>query len=88
MTRFINSKCLSIFLGLILVLAGAGPALADEPTAEELAKANNPLADLTAFSVQNYHSSALCGVPDESTNTFWLRAAKPPGKVLWRASLP
>lgn len=88
MTRFVNSKCVNILLGLMLVLVGAGLALAEGPSAEELAKANNPLADLTAFNLQNYHASSLYGVPDETANTFWLRGAKPTGKILWRASLP
>ena len=38
------------------------PAFAQEPTAEELAAANNPLADLKAFNVQNYYVPSLSGV--------------------------
>ncbi|MEN8007017.1 MAG: hypothetical protein ABFS42_08370 [Candidatus Krumholzibacteriota bacterium] len=72
----------------ILTLALSQPALAEGPSAEELAKANNPLADMTAFNVQNYYAPTLFGVPDETVNTLWFRAAKPTGPVLWRASLP
>lgn len=75
---------------LILALVACLPAFAGSggPSAEELAKANNPLADLTAFNIQNYHVSSLYGVPDATANSFWLRFAKPTGRVLWRASLP
>lgn len=85
-------KCVR-FAVLLLVLAtglsASDPVSAQEPSAEVLAKANNPLADLTAFNLQNYHASALYGAPSEvTTNTFWARFAQPTGPVLWRASLP
>ena len=50
--------------------------------------ANNPLASITAFNVQNYYVPELSGLDDAKANTFWLRYAKPFGKWLFRASLP
>ena len=38
--------------------------------------------------VQNYYASDLYGMPNESSNTAWIRFVKPIGKVLLRASLP
>jgi hypothetical protein len=55
--------------------------------AKALANANNPLADIVAFNIQNYYYAALYGT-DETANTAWLRYAQPFGKWLMRASLP
>jgi hypothetical protein len=55
------------------------------------AQANNPLANMTAFNLQNYYVGALTD-SDDSANQFWLRYAKPfgfaGGNWLLRASLP
>ena len=63
----------------------------DEPPANDVAKANNPLASATAFNVHNYYIGELTGT-DEPGNQFWLRVAKPfsIGETNWlmRASLP
>ncbi|WP_222846686.1 hypothetical protein [Chitinolyticbacter meiyuanensis] len=71
------------------VLAAAGIALgADAPDA---AQANNPLANMTAFNMQNYYIGELTE-SDEEANQFWFRYAKPfslgESKWLLRASLP
>ena len=58
------------------------------PSAAELAKANNPLADMKAFNVQNYFNPMYYGRDDMLANTTWFRFAAPTGRVLWRASLP
>ncbi len=58
------------------------------PTAEELAKANNPLADLIAFNVQYYFRPSLNEVNGGSAHTTWFRFAMPTGRVLWRLSVP
>jgi hypothetical protein len=59
--------------------------------ADAVAQANNPLANMTAFNLQNYYIGKLTG-SDESANQFWLRYAKPfslgDGDWLMRASLP
>lgn len=60
------------------------------------AQANNPLADLTAFNIQNYYIGNLTGLPegrDESANSLVFRYANPisfTGEDDWllRASLP
>ena len=56
--------------------------------AADAANANNPLADMKALNVQNYYYSKLYGLDDEVANTFWIRAAAPTGRVLWRLSIP
>jgi len=58
------------------------------PSAEERAQANNPLADFTAFNLQNYHVSELTDIPNQTANTLWARYVVPIDKWLIRASLP
>jgi hypothetical protein len=62
------------------------PSEADA-AAKALANANNPLANMVAFNIQNYYFAKLYGT-DETANTAWLRYAQPFGKWLMRASLP
>jgi hypothetical protein len=67
-------------------------AFAQEPSgASDAAQANNPLANMTAFNVQQYFIGELTE-SDQSANQFWLRYAKPfaisDTKWLLRASLP
>jgi len=75
---------------LIALLCFAFPIIAQEegPSEEELAKANNPLADIKAFNIQYYFRPALNGVEDGMANTNWYRVAIPTGKILWRLSAP
>jgi hypothetical protein len=72
-----------------LAIALADTAHAADPAAA--AQANNPLADITAFNLQDYYIGELTG-SGESGNQFWLRFAKPfrAGGTNWlmRASLP
>lgn len=58
------------------------------PSAEELAKSNNPLADIVAFNVQYYYRHSLNEIENGSANTTWFRFAVPTGRVLWRLSVP
>lgn len=55
------------------------------------AQANNPLANMTAFNIQDYYIGELTE-SDDSANQFWLRFAQPfsAGDTDWlmRASLP
>jgi hypothetical protein len=51
-------------------------------------EANNPVASLLAFNLQNYYASSLAELPDASANNFILRFAAPYGPILARASLP
>jgi MFS family permease len=64
------------------------PLVAQEPTAEQQAQANNPLASFKTFNMHNYYVPKLFGLPDETSNTFWFRYAQPVGRFLVRASLP
>ena len=66
----------------------AAPQEGDGPTAEELAKSNNPLADVIAFNVQYYFRPSLNEVDGGSAHTTWFRFAMPTGPVLWRVSAP
>ena len=80
---------LGLLLSCALSLAIAAPLAAQEKLSETaMAQANNPLAAASALNLQNYYASSLYGVPDRSTNTFWMRAAVPIGRTLTRASLP
>lgn len=75
-----------LFAGVLTVLVAlyAAPSFAGSDAAE----ANNPLANFTAFNVQNYYVPQLSEMDDQNANTFWLRYAKPLGRVLFRGSLP
>jgi len=71
-----------------LLAAAALPAAAeDDAAAKAAAQANNPLANMVAFNIQNYYYAELYGT-DETANTAWLRYAQPIGRFLMRASLP
>jgi hypothetical protein len=72
---------------VILLLSLALPAAAQGPSEAELAAANNPLAEISSLTLQNYFVPSLAGT-DGSANTFWLRYARPVGPFLVRASLP
>lgn len=59
--------------------------------ADHTSQANNPLANMTAFNMQNYYIGDVTGA-DKSANQFWFRYAKPFSVAdtnwLLRASLP
>lgn len=82
----------TIILATVLMLTAMAslPAHAEEPAEDHAAAAaaNNPLANMTSFQLQNYYVPELYGLPDETSNTAWLRFVKPFGKILVRASLP
>lgn len=75
---------------MLLVSWLTGEAVADDH-ADAAAQANNPLANMTAFNIQNYYIGELTE-SDDSANQFWLRYAQPfsIGETNWlmRASLP
>ncbi len=77
---------MAVVLGLM-----AAPTLVQAQNAE--ADANNPLASVTAFNIQNYYIDSFTGLPDDvDGNQFVLRYAQPLqfGDTNWllRASLP
>ena len=69
----------------------AGVLYAEEAQGANAAQANNPLANMTAFNIQDYYMGDLSGT-DDTINQGWLRFAKPfsVAKTNWlmRASLP
>ncbi|MDM9558278.1 hypothetical protein [Bordetella petrii] len=75
---------------IMACLGGSAPALA-QGEASAAAQANNPLANMTAFNLQNYYIGRQTET-GESANQFWLRYAQPfslaGSKWLMRASLP
>ncbi len=86
--RTLTRSAVSLGLGLILFALCAAPAFADDAAPDAaLAQANNPLANMTAFNIQNYYRPTLYGMPDETSNTLWLRYAKG-GKWFLRVSAP
>ena len=79
-----------ILAATLYCLAGAASAQ-EQAAASDVAQANNPLANFTAFNLHDYYIGELTE-PDEDANQFWVRFAKPfsLGKTNWlmRASLP
>jgi len=70
-------------------VASAGAAApSGAPTPDEVREANNPVASMGAFNLQNYYASRLSELTDASANNFILRLAAPYGPLLARASLP
>lgn len=71
---------------------GAAAQLHAQSAASDAAQANNPLANITAFNIQNYYINELTGPGNQSANQFVLRYARPIsiGDTNWliRASLP
>jgi hypothetical protein len=68
--------------------AANAPAPAAGVSAEQLSKANNPLADMNAFNFQNYYVPSLYGVPDAVANTMLLRPVVVSGRQIIRATIP
>jgi len=89
MTNKAHSQFVALFGAAIM---GAWTvAAAEQDGAAAAAQANNPLANMTAFNLQNYYVGDITDA-DESANQFWFRFAKPFSVVdtnwLLRASLP
>lgn len=78
--------------GVLTVVVLQAAALTVVATAQEEisaeAQANNPLANMVAFNIQNYYYPELSGLDGQNANTFWLRYAQPLGRWLFRGSLP
>lgn len=94
-----STKFTSIFVILLIGILFCNVAEAEslekesarQQDADAEAQANNPLANMVAFNLQNYYIGELTE-SDENANQFWLRYAQPfsVGKTGWlmRASLP
>lgn len=81
MKRIVGFAALALFVTDSQAADGDGSA----------AQANNPLASMTAFNMQNYYIGDVSGT-DKDANQFWFRYATPfslgDSKWLLRASLP
>lgn len=79
-----------ISFSLFMAVFFAGAACAETPSGGT-AQANNPLANMTAFNIQNYYIGKV-SASDKEANQLWLRYARPfsLGESHWllRASLP
>lgn len=84
----IPARFTAMVFALASLLATKGEAQED---AHSAAQANNPLANMTAFNIQDYYIGELTE-SDESANQVWFRYAQPfsvaETKWLMRASLP
>ncbi len=83
----------AILAAALICLTGAATAqdasAQQDSAGNDAANANNPLASITAFNIQNYYIPAISELDDQNANTFWLRFAQPIGSnFLFRASLP
>lgn len=86
-----NIKNVSLILKMMVVSLWLTSEALAQDQGSATAQANNPLADMTAFNIQNYYMGELTE-SDESANQFWLRYAKPISIAetnwIFRASLP
>jgi hypothetical protein len=80
-----NRVALTIYA---LIVGCLSPLAAQGSADDHAAAANNPLANMTSFQLQDYYAPRLYDLPDQASNTAWLRFVKPFGKLLLRASLP
>jgi hypothetical protein len=80
-----------IVLAAALCCLAAAPSVAETAGSSDVAQANNPLANFTAFNLHDYYIGELTS-PDKDANQFWARFATPfsLGDTHWlmRASLP
>ena len=81
----------SAALAVALFFLASVASAQEQTTGSDVAQANNPLANFTAFNLHNYYIPELTD-SDEDANQFWMRFAKPfsIGQTKWlmRASLP
>ena len=79
------------FVACMLFCLTAVVRAEEQGGASDLAQANNPLANFTAFNLHDYYIPQLTE-PEKEANQFWMRYAKPfsLGETDWimRASLP
>lgn len=86
--RWARRCCIAVFCLLAGIVA---PLVSAQDGGGAAAQANNPLAKMTAFNLQNYYIGDLTEI-DKHANQFWLRYAKPfsikDSNWIMRASLP
>jgi hypothetical protein len=78
-------------LGIALISLATHGVTQAQDASSDAAQANNPLANMKAFNLQDYYIGRLTETTHDA-NQFWLRYAQPfevfDGKWLMRASLP
>jgi len=83
-------SALAVMVAAFAVL-GLPASVHAEEAGSDAAQANNPLANMTAFNLQNYYIGDVTGSSDDA-NQFWFRFATPfkigDGDWIMRASLP
>jgi hypothetical protein len=92
---------LTAFLAVVVGLMLGSSAAAEEAqapaavasasggvSAEQMAKANNPLADMNALSLQDSFVPTINGAPDDHINTMYVRPVMVSGKQIIRATIP
>jgi len=82
----IKFLCRKITLFFLLLTNTAYAAQIDNP-GSDFVQANNPIANIKAFNIQNYYYPDISGFHSNG-DTFWLRYAQPVKKFLIRASMP
>jgi len=79
-------------IGTVIICLFSTQAYAQSEATSDAAQANNPLADIKAFNIQNYYIGDFTGPGNLTGNQFVLRYAQPVsiGETNWliRASLP
>jgi hypothetical protein len=75
-------------IGLMALACGAAPADAQQVSAQALAQANNPLADLNAVNLQDYYVPSFTSSPTSKANTLNVRGVVVTGRQVIRATLP
>ena len=68
--------------------AEAPASAAGGVSAEQMAKANNPLADMNALNLQDSWVPTVNGAPDDHSNTMYVRPVVVSGKQIIRATIP
>lgn len=78
-----------------LLMVAGGTALAQQAAANEgglsaeaMANANNPLADMNAINLNDFFAPSLYGVPNQSSNAMNLRGVMVVGRQIIRATVP
>ena len=83
-----------IVLLLVITIAGnqlyaqQNPPPGKGVSEEELKRANDPMANVKAFNIQDYIVSKLYGLPNKEINQLLVRYSQPLGQVLLRATMP
>ena len=68
--------------------AAAPPSAVGGVSAEQLAKANNPLADMNSLNFQDSWVPTINGAPDDHSNTMNVRPVMVTGRHIIRATIP